>query len=216
MLERDDYPAGVPCWIDTTQPDPAAAVEFYGGLFGWDLADRMPAEAPGNYHVAQLRGRDVAAIGSPPEGFRPPAVWNSYIRVDDVDATAARVRDAGGSVRAEPFDVLEAGRMAGYAEFLERYDPDLRRRHAEGGAPAGFSDSIGWMLPMTSDQFADDVPPHWHVTFSVDDTDAAAERAAKLGGEIVTEPVDAGPARLAVVRDPQGAVFTVSRYQPEG
>ena len=29
------YPHGVPCWIDTEQPDTAAAREFYGGLFGW-------------------------------------------------------------------------------------------------------------------------------------------------------------------------------------
>ncbi|MDP9188754.1 MAG: VOC family protein, partial [Actinomycetota bacterium] len=33
MLERDGYPAGVPCWVDTGQPDPEAAVDFYGGLF---------------------------------------------------------------------------------------------------------------------------------------------------------------------------------------
>jgi hypothetical protein len=26
MLERDGYPPGVPCWVDTTQPDPDAAV----------------------------------------------------------------------------------------------------------------------------------------------------------------------------------------------
>ena len=31
---RDGYPAGVPCWIDTTQPDPQAAAEFYRGLLG--------------------------------------------------------------------------------------------------------------------------------------------------------------------------------------
>ena len=29
MIARDGYPPGVPCWVDTSQPDPAAAAEFY-------------------------------------------------------------------------------------------------------------------------------------------------------------------------------------------
>jgi uncharacterized protein len=28
MLERDGYLPGVPCWVDTTQPDPEAALAF--------------------------------------------------------------------------------------------------------------------------------------------------------------------------------------------
>jgi hypothetical protein len=34
MLERDGFPPGVPCWVDTAQPDPEAAAAFYGALFG--------------------------------------------------------------------------------------------------------------------------------------------------------------------------------------
>ena len=52
MIERDGYPAGVPCWIDTSQPDPDAAASFYGSLFGWGFEDRMPHDAPGRYLVA--------------------------------------------------------------------------------------------------------------------------------------------------------------------
>ena len=64
MPDRDGYIAGVPCWIDTTQPDPDAAAEFYGALFGWELEDTMPEDAPGKYFMARIRGRDVAAISS--------------------------------------------------------------------------------------------------------------------------------------------------------
>jgi predicted enzyme related to lactoylglutathione lyase len=46
MHDRDWYPAGVPCWIDTAQPDPDAAAAFYGGLFGWEFEDGMPAAPP--------------------------------------------------------------------------------------------------------------------------------------------------------------------------
>jgi predicted enzyme related to lactoylglutathione lyase len=52
------------------------------------------------------------------------------------------------------------------------------------------------------------------VTFAVEDADAIAARAAELGGKVVTPPFDAGVVRMAVLRDPQGAGFSVSRYQP--
>jgi hypothetical protein len=52
------------------------------------------------------------------------------------------------------------------------------------------------------------------VTFAVDDTDAIAEKTAKLGGTVVVPPFDAGPVRIATLRDPQGATFSVSRFDP--
>jgi predicted enzyme related to lactoylglutathione lyase len=112
VLERDGYLPGVPCWVDTTQPDPDAAVAFYSGLFGWDFEDVMPPGSPGAYFIARLRGGDVAAVGSQPQGGPPMAVWNTYIWVESADETAAKVFDAGGRILTEPFDVMEAGRMA--------------------------------------------------------------------------------------------------------
>ena len=112
MPERDGYLPGVPCWVDTSQPDPDAAVAFYGGLFGWELENTMPADSPGKYFIARIRGGDVAAVGSQPEGGPTNAVWNTYIWVQNADEAAAKVRDAGGRVLSEPFDVMDAGRMA--------------------------------------------------------------------------------------------------------
>src|SRR5438034_11192597 len=112
LPERDGYIAGVPCWVDTSQPDPDAAADFYGGLFGWEFEDAMPAGAPGTYLIARLRGGDVAAVSSQPEGAPPQAVWNTYIWVEDADEAASRAREAGGTVLSEPFEVMDAGRMA--------------------------------------------------------------------------------------------------------
>ena len=109
---RDGYPAGVPCWIDTTQPDPQAAAEFYRGLLGWKLEDMMPPNSPGQYFVARLHGRDVAAISSIARGDSTRATWNTYIWVDNTDETAQRVEQARGRVLAAPFEVPGAGRMA--------------------------------------------------------------------------------------------------------
>src|SRR5215210_753723 len=131
MAERDRYIPGVPCWIDTTQPDPDAAAEFYGGLFGWDLEDTMPAGAPGKYFMAQLGGGAVAAISSPPGGAPAEPVWKTYVGVDSADETAAKVREAGGTVLMEPFDIFDAGRMAWFADpegaELGVWQPDRHR-----------------------------------------------------------------------------------------
>jgi uncharacterized protein len=286
LQERDGYPPGVPCWVDTSQPDPEAAVEFYGGLFGWEFEDRLPSDSSGKYFVAQLHGRDVAAVGSQPEEMPPTAVWNTYIWVESADDSTAKVKDAGGSVLMEPFDVMDAGRMAviadpegavfcvweakdhkgaqlvnepgtwnfselntcdpegakafygavfgweaqdldlgdgestlwrvpGYGDFLEAgVDPEVRSRQADVGAPEGFEDAAAWLVPMTSNQFPEEVPPHWSVTFAVDDADAVADRAAELGGKVTVPPLDAPFVRLAVLSDPQGAAFTASKFVP--
>ena len=116
MPERDGYIPGVPCWIDTSQPDPEAAVDFYSGLFGWEFEDVMPPDAEGQYFTARIRGLDVAAVGSIPEGAPPIAMWNTYIWVDSADETAEKVRDAGGRVVSEPFDIMKAGRMAVFTD----------------------------------------------------------------------------------------------------
>jgi uncharacterized protein len=112
MAERDGYIAGVPCWVDTSQPDPEAALPFYSGLFGWEFKDVMPEGSKEKYFVGYIRGGDVAAVGSVPDGAPPMAIWNTYIWVDSADETATKARDAGGKVVMEPFDVGQAGRMA--------------------------------------------------------------------------------------------------------
>jgi uncharacterized protein len=109
VAEQRTHPHGVTCWIDTEQPDPAAAAEFYAGLFGWTLTEAVPPGAPGSYLVATLDGQDVAAIA--PAGAGPVA-WNTYVAVDDADATAAAVPGLGGRVTAPPEDAGPAGRSA--------------------------------------------------------------------------------------------------------
>lgn len=112
MPEREGYIPGVPCWIDTTQPDPEAVLPFYGGLFGWEFEDGMPEGSDRKYFIGRIRGGDVAAVASIPEGAPPMAIWNTYIWVASADETASKARAAGGGVAMEPFDVMDAGRMA--------------------------------------------------------------------------------------------------------
>jgi predicted enzyme related to lactoylglutathione lyase len=116
MPERDGYIPGVPCWIDTSQPDPEAARDFYSALFGWQFEDVMPPGSEGKYFIGRIRGGDVAAVGSIPEGAPPMAMWNTYIWVDSADEAASKALAAGGRALMEPFDVMDAGRMAVLAD----------------------------------------------------------------------------------------------------
>jgi uncharacterized protein len=281
MPERDGYIPGVPCWVDASEPDPQAATEFYGELFGWDFEDVMPPDAPGRYFTARLRGLDVAAVGSIPEGAPPMAMWNTYIWVDSADETASKVRDAGGTVVMEPFDIFDSGRMAvfadpegatfsvwqakehngarlvnehgslnfnglntrdvdgakafygsvfgwttlalpggaemwtlpGYGDYLERDNPGLRKLTADAGAPEEFVDVVASINAIPDDQT--DTPPHWSVTFGVEDADAIAAKAAELGGKVIAAPFDAPWVRMTVIADPQGATLIASKFVPE-
>ncbi len=54
------------------------------------------------------------------------------------------------------------------------------------------------------------VPPHWNVYFNVDDVDATVAKALDLGGSVVAPAFDVpGVGRMAVLADPQGAMFNL-------
>lgn len=116
MSERTTYPPAVPCWVDTLQPDPASALRFYGALFEWEFTSPggMPGDPPGEYFLARVRGRDVAAVGSQPADA--PCSWNTYVSVESADRLAQVALDAGGTVVSGPVDAPPAGRLVVLAD----------------------------------------------------------------------------------------------------
>jgi uncharacterized protein len=171
MSERDGYQHGVPCWVDTWQPDADAAATFSGGIFGWDVRTGSPSGTSTRYDMCQLGGRDVAAIGSPPpEGVG--AAWTTYVWVDDADAAAAKAAQGGGSVVVAPFDSLDGGRMAIVADpagaVLGLWQPGTHRgaqRVNEASAyamsllhtpdPEGAAAFYGALFGWTTESFGD-------------------------------------------------------------
>jgi uncharacterized protein len=267
LSERDGYEHGVPCWVETWQPDAEAAVAFYTELFGWEAEEARP-DADRRFFMCRLRGHDVAAIGSPPPFPDLTPVWGTYIWVDDPDETVAKAIEAGGTALKEPFESLDGGRMAILADPagavfgvwqpgshrgaqvvneagawsmspLHTRDPEaaaafyravfgwepeemegvgaslMRLSGFVGGEPLQPvpRDVVSVMAPMNPDQFSDDVPPHWSIDFWVKDADATAKRAAELGGAVIVEPFDVPGIgmRQAVLADPQGATFSITR-----
>ena len=57
--------------------------------------------------------------------------------------------------------------------------------------------------------------PHWGVYITVDDVDATARKAEKLGGKVLIPPTDIpNIGRFAALMDPQGVMFSVITYLP--
>ncbi len=98
-------------WSELTTPDPAAAAEFYGAMFGWTVS--APEPHMGDYRVASVGGTMVAGLSAPFPGAPPaPPAWGVYVTVDDADASAARCAELGGQVLVAPMDVPTVGRRA--------------------------------------------------------------------------------------------------------
>jgi uncharacterized protein len=108
-----NYVPGAPNWVDLGAPDVDAAAAFYGAVFGWQFQSAGP-EA-GGYGLFTLDGKTVAAVGPLTEQGAAPS-WTLYFHTADANSTAAAVRQAGGAVRSEPFDVFTQGRMAQFAD----------------------------------------------------------------------------------------------------
>jgi hypothetical protein len=85
----------------------------------------------------------------------------------------------------------------------------------EGGEPEQPvpRDVVAVMVPISDDQFPEEMPSHWGVDFWVEDADATAEKAAEQGGTVIAPPYDVPGVglRQAVLADPQGATFSVTR-----
>lgn len=104
-----DYPNGTFGWIDISAGDQSALADFYVGLFGIGRVD-VPIDDNDSYTMLMKGDQPVAGIG-PKQDPSLPTFWNSYVLVDDIDATLARVERLGGTVVMPAFEVLTSGRM---------------------------------------------------------------------------------------------------------
>jgi predicted enzyme related to lactoylglutathione lyase len=96
--------------VDVSVDDVPKAIAFYQALFGWDIPLGGPEVA--GYSIAHQDGQIVAAVSPKMGAPDAPSAWMTYLATDDVDATAAKIKGAGGQILAEPMDVMEEGRMA--------------------------------------------------------------------------------------------------------
>ena len=256
MGKRESYEPGTFCWVDLSTSDADGAKDFYSGLFGWEFEDN---EIPGGsvYTMCQVRGDTVAAIIQQDQHL---GHWNSYVSVASVDETTARAKELGVTVLEEPFDVMEAGRMAVFADpggatfcaweagkhigagrvndigclgwnelqtpnpdtasdlYSRLFDWSVERMEHDGTTvyvlvknSAGRTN--GGIMPIVEGQ--DDTLSHWLPYFVVTSCDEAVAHIEELGGELLAGPMEPGAGKIAVTRDPQGAVFAVFEGQTD-
>jgi predicted enzyme related to lactoylglutathione lyase len=252
MSKVESYVQGTPSYVELITPDQAAAKQFYGSLFGWELEDVSMGD-DGYYVTVRKEGDPVAGIGGPMPGMEDhPGFWVVYLAVDDVDATTAKVEAAGGTVEAGPFDVMELGRMSAIKDptdarvsLWQAKDHIGTVRANEPGTPiwnelispdvpaatAFYADllGVGWeeqpmdggaaytVLVVDGRQVGgamppmmEGVPPHWNVYFNVESVDDTVAKVTELGGTVIAPAFDVpGVGRIAVLADPQGAMFNL-------
>lgn len=126
-------------WYDLMTGDPAAAATFYGGLLGWTFA--IPEGGGDFYKVFSAKDTEIGGLmGITDEmkgnGARP--LWASYIAVDDADATAKTIVEAGGTLILEPWDIPNIARVA-FAAAPDGAMFYIMQMTASGGPSESFS-----------------------------------------------------------------------------
>ena len=90
-------------WNELTTPDPSAARQFYGDLFGWTSDEFMPMGELGEYRFFAFGGRMIGAVcGVQPGGSQG---WRYYIRVPSIARSVEAVNANGGTVAMGPHEV---------------------------------------------------------------------------------------------------------------
>jgi len=133
-------------WIDLFTPDPLAAQEFYGELFGWSFVELGEPAKP--YTLAYLGDEPVAGIvtRSGARAGERRSRWVAYVSVPDVAQAADRAAKQGGKVLVSSRQVPERGTMAVLA------DPDdapFGLIHSSSGDPPDTLAPIGdWIWAL--------------------------------------------------------------------
>lgn len=145
-------------WYELMTSDTAAAERFYGAILGWRT--RPAAEgSPVDYRIFRAGEADVAGFMAIPAdaaaaGMRPG--WLGHIGVDDVDAMATAVLEAGGRQHVSPTDIPGVGRFALMAD-LQGIPFYVMRGMTEGASTSfapGKTGHCHWNELATTDQEA--------------------------------------------------------------
>jgi hypothetical protein len=191
MGERKSHPPGTISWVDLATTDLAGAKAFYGGLFGWEAEDM--AGPAGTYALLRLDGAEVGgAFGQPADGGVPPH-WNTYVTVEEVDASLEQAKQLGGTELMPPHDVEGAGRMAVIADPTGAAFAIWEPRGRIGAELVNAPGAMCWNDLGTKE------------------VDSAAEFYGELFGWTMDDPVEGDPTQHRTIRN--GGKENGSMYQ---
>ncbi len=148
-MEVTEHALGTFCWTELETSDAAGAKQFYRSLFGWEYQDNPMGEEM-VYTMVQLRGKNLGALYQDSKPGVPPH-WTSYVRVPSADESASQAKTLGGTVIAEPFDVMEHGRMAVLQDPTGAVFCVWQQRQHHGAQIVGEPGAFCWHELMTKD-----------------------------------------------------------------
>jgi uncharacterized protein len=198
-------------WHELRTTDAKGAQEFYTHVVGWQAKS---SGDPGGVPYTLLSVGDLSTAGlmqMTPQmiqgGMKPS--WAGFIGVDDVDAYARRIEQAGTVGWNELSANDEQSAWPFYSDMfgwtvettMDMGPQGKYRIFKNGGAPMG--------AMMTRDPNNSPVP-FWLFYFNVDDIDAAATRIKEKNGQVLMGPHQVpGDQWIILGLDPQGALFSL-------
>ena len=90
-------------WNELASSDPAAALNFYHELFGWEKDGEMDMGPMGQYQF--LRHRHMIGAVMPRSQELPVSAWTYYFRVPDIDAAADTIEKEDGQIVQPPTEI---------------------------------------------------------------------------------------------------------------
>jgi len=100
-------------WYELATTDIGAAKAFYADVVGWGTHDVSMGGA--DYTLFTAGGAPVSGLMNLPDEMRKSGLrssWLGYVGVDDVDATAERIKELGGAVHVPPTDIPNVSRFS--------------------------------------------------------------------------------------------------------
>jgi len=96
-------------WFELATTDVEGAKKFYSELLGWKF-DSMGPDF-GNYDVVNLNGRGIGGISPKPDSA-PVSMWGTVIAVTNVEESAEKVKELGGTLIVPPTEIPTVGKFS--------------------------------------------------------------------------------------------------------
>src|SRR5579862_1233984 len=142
------------CWFELAALDQEAAKKFYQSVFGWSVDDQ-PMGPTEKYSIFRVDGKDVAAgytMRAEQRSMGMPPNWAIYVLVADADKVAARAKQLGATIHAEPFDVMDSGRMSVIQDPTGASFCIWQPKKSAGVGLKGEQGTVTWADLSTTDQ----------------------------------------------------------------
>jgi predicted enzyme related to lactoylglutathione lyase len=221
---------GALAWNDLMTYDVGEASEFYCELFGWEVAP------------VDMSGRPETDDDEDDEDDEDESDDGESDDDDDDDSDDDDDGDdSGGGVTVDPNDATDA---PGYEESDSEDDDDPDDEddddeddddddeddedEDEDDAPGSQTtrgpdermaikngERLNGGIATIPEAAGDAIPPHWLPYFGVESIEAALTAVRDGGGTVMADPVEVPTGKIAVLADPQGAVFAIFRGELE-